>query len=113
MKKTKKIKKSCIVVAFTMVACMSFGQAQFEQPEDTKLISTLGTISSTVATQYWGYAKTTIYTKTALAEEAPIWKIKKYVFNATGNPTSISVARPTSGELYGNVWTNRVNLTYY
>ena len=79
----------------------------------TRLFDYEGTIGSTVATQYIGKARTTDATTVTPSISNAVWSVQKYIYNAAGYPTSMQDARTSNGALWGNVWTNRLNLNYY
>ena len=102
------MKKYIIAIAIGL-AGISLAQDRIEQ---YVLKDWVGTLGSTAATQYVGYARTTENTTVAPSESAAKWHITKKTYDATGLPLSESVARSATGDTFVSVWTNRVNASY-
>ena len=81
--------------------------------EYPKVSSWVGTLGTTVATQYVGIARTTKKSSAPPSQSAPVWRITKTVFAADGiTIISKQFTRVTGGRSFGESWTNRVAATY-
>jgi hypothetical protein len=87
-------------------------QDQIDQAEYKVVSEWIGTLGTTVATNYYGEARVTSKTSTAPSTNDAVWRIKKTVFDSTGLPTSKGIARGTNGSPWSVAWTNRVAATY-
>ncbi len=105
----KKIKKPCIIAI--LIGLSGFAMAQI-RVEQYILKDWVGTLGTTTATQYIGYAQTTENTTVAPSTNAVVWHITKKTYDATGLPLSESVARSSDGNNNTLAWTNRVNASY-
>jgi len=94
-----------------LVTAPVFGD--YYQKADTQLWETIGTMGSTAATQYVGFAQTSKHTEATPDTTAAVWKIKKITYDSSGEVLTIKHARPSSKKLYGETWTNRLSATYY
>jgi len=101
--------KRMILAIFTLTVLGA--SADYYQSASTLLQAYVGTPGG-VSTSYIGWAGTTKNSTATPSTTEAVWKIRKTVYDSTGEFTEMKHARPSSGKLYGNVWTNRVNATY-
>jgi len=102
-----------LVMILAVFVALSVGAQNYYENAQTMVVDTVGTLGTTVATQYFGWAQTSKYTDADPSTSGAIWKVRKITYDAAGELLTLEHARPTGGKLYGNVWTNRVNLTYH
>jgi hypothetical protein len=101
--------KKYIALAIMALSGMAIAQTRVEQYIIKEWVGTLGT---TAATQYVGYAQTTENTTVSPSTNAAVWHITKKTYDATGLPLSESVARAADGNNHTLEWTNRVAASY-